>query len=306
MSVGAAIASHSVPQLGVSGMDTLTMTYVAGAVFVGNGTLGATNSVYYMNNAGSEIFTTPVPIFPGDANIGQGYCTDVMKHFCRRAYENLLAIVVPQNPATNNSMVCNMAAIRGGGTTAVAASTGTTAGLTQANLLGAQGNVTFASWERGVLNCTKFIAGGSGSRQNEFAMEASANSEGNPTQASQVLSSPLMLAISGNNSTTALQDTATHLIIVQFRVKLLDFLGGLNPTTIETPKPLRGEADQTGNRRWYPWVLGSETRARLGLKSMPCVVSPTVCNRDDEAVEYVRVVTRSALSGNNNSNSNAK
>jgi hypothetical protein len=206
----------------------LRIAYLSGYTLVGNGTLGTTEAVYFLDNTVSKVFTSPVPILPSDAAIGQTYVGDVFKHFARRRYRQIKLHVLSLIPNTSNSMVANIAPLRGGNIAPTVSNT-TGAALSQAGVMGMKGHMQIASWQSAVWDLTPFIAGGSGAAQDEFNSAISAAAESSPSQASVSLASPCGFAVSGLGATAAIEAVAVHAVIVELVVDLLDFVASITP-----------------------------------------------------------------------------
>lgn len=210
--------------------------FVHGYVYVGNGTLGATDQVYFINNAQTQVVSTAphhVPIRLGTdvVTAAPAYLTDVTKHFARYRVKKLSLELVSLQPSTANSMTVTVAPIRGAGDTdSVKSVTGTAAGATLQNTIAQAGARNCASWESMKMDITGSIAGGSGSKQNEFNTDM--RSDANLGGAVELQQTPAAYVISGSNSTAALRGTFTHMIIVRPLLDLLDFIAGnVNDTT---------------------------------------------------------------------------
>jgi len=223
-----AIATNLTRGLGLNDIKGLRIGYLAGYTYVGNGTLGATLGVYFLDATQNHVFTTPAPILPSDAAIGQSYVADVFKHFMRRTYRSVRVHLLSLNPNTANVAVVNFAPVRGGGILpAVTASTSSP--LSQAGVMGMNGHGQIASWQSAYADLSSFIAGGSGASQNEFNQATSAAAESSPSQASVSLASPCGFAIAGSATTAALEGLVLHAVIVEVVVDLLDFVASILP-----------------------------------------------------------------------------
>jgi len=225
--------------VGMKDLQAHEVSYVAGYVYVGNGTNGATDGVYFrcagvngiVPNAGSYAQGGQVPILPADVNIGQTYVKDIEKHYSRKRVRRIKMTLVSLQPATSNSMVVAVAPIRGcgqSGETAYAWTT-TDAAPTLQNTLGMAGAKSCASWESLTLDLTPYIAGGSGADQKEFsvATDASDAAWGNADLDLDMVA-PCAFIVSGQNSTSALRGTNTHYVLVSMVLDYLDFIAG-NP-----------------------------------------------------------------------------
>jgi hypothetical protein len=237
-----AVVFTRMPRIGMTDIRNHRVSWIAGYTFVGNGTNGAANAVLFQTAAKTYIMglsnglSGSVPILAGDSQVGASYVSDIEKHFARKVIKRMWLTVASLQPSTSNNMMCVVAASRGPGL----ASTGTATPLATAtpisqvftNVMSMQDAMTVDSFETKTMEITKFIAGGSGAKQNEFEINE-------PTDAaSTVLVSgsvpaidliglvPASLTVSGFNTTTGLQNTQVHAIIVEQEIDLLDYIGG--------------------------------------------------------------------------------
>jgi hypothetical protein len=233
----AANVSNVRRRVGMSDIRGHSMSWLAGYIYVGNGTLGATDSVYFcdptktytiVNNAG---IGANVPVAGGDALVGATYIGDVIKHFSRMRINSQRLILEPLQPSTANSMVALVAPQKGSSGIGKSA-TDTTAGLTYTNVISMNGMRQAASWESCSIDLTGFIGGGSGQKQNEFDINAGIDANGESSQSGYAARGviPTSFAVSGSNSTTGLRGTVTHAVFIEQSVDLLDYIGGNNAT----------------------------------------------------------------------------
>lgn len=223
-------------RIGMKDLMAHEVSYLAGYVYVGNGTLGATDGVYYQNVAKTEVAqpnNSPsepayhVPILPNSAKVGSTYVSDVGKHFARMRVRRARVELVSLQPATSNSMVAQLAPVRGAGDSDdLNFATGTTAALALADAIGMDGSKQCASWEGLTCDLTPYIAGGSGALQNEFNNDYRADTLVSTEFKNLNGIAPCCIAISGQNNTTALRGTQTHMIIVHLTLDYLDFIAG--------------------------------------------------------------------------------
>jgi len=204
----------------------MKLSWQMGTVFVGNGTLGASGSVYFRNLAGS-IYVSGVPVALNDSAtyLVPSYLQDVVKHFARLAVQKLRIRAVPIVSSTANSATLFIAPIRGGQFFATAPVSDTTASLTVGQMMTMKGVVGGAVYEEFGLDLTPYLAGGSGAKQNEVAV---ANEEF--TSATTVGADAQVLCgitIGGNVVTTSLNGYNTHYLLVDAELSLLDFIGGV-------------------------------------------------------------------------------
>jgi hypothetical protein len=202
------------------------ISWLAGYIYVGDGTLGATDGVYYQDVTKTYTLVGQVPILGADILVGQGYVKDEMKHYARLRIRRQRLRLISLQPSTANNMAVYIAPVRGTGDSPnCSANTNTTAALTVANTISMDDSTptpSYGSFERDI---SKDVAGGSGAAQNEF--DISAGVTGNVgSGGSYTMVAPTCLCVSGINSTTALRGTQTHMVVIDQIVDILDFLGG--------------------------------------------------------------------------------
>jgi len=270
----AARAFRMTRSLGLQDVEGLQISYLSGYLYVGNNTLGNNLSVYFVDSAGTHVFTSPVPLSPSDAAIGQSYVADVFKHFMRRRYRSIKLHCLSLQPNTTNNMVANVAPVRGGAITA-SVSTTTGSALAQAGVMGMKGHQQFPVWDGATYDLTPYIAGGSGSAQNEFNQSQSAAVESIPSAASLSLASPCGFAVSGSAITSTLEGENTHAVIIEMVVDLLDFVASILPGgTVNDPK----------STRFQPNDLCSSSSSQL----------TKIENRDEKSQASIQVQTASS------------
>jgi hypothetical protein len=272
--VGIAIRVRT-PTVGMSDLMQHRITWVAGTVYVGNGTLGATNSVYSAAQNPILLYTAGtgggfwIPFAPADVDVGSTYGASLLKLYrrfrIRQARVHLLTI---QSSTTNNAVIA-VAPCRGppGAAEFSSGATGTPAAQTLQNLMSISGMKSCDSFENMTLDLTPYIAGGAGARQDEFAI---ANSIAQGSDEGQVLDPigviPCAFQLAGNSTVSALQGTVTHNIICEMVCDLLDFVGAVpvvDPSALSGPRVsfLRGRPRPEENREERRGRLLSELSA---------------------------------------------
>jgi hypothetical protein len=224
--------SKRIPKVGLRDMRDLDISWLAGYTLVGNGTLGATDGVYFTDSTAAYIAPTnssgdAIPVAPGDAVLGATYIKDILKHFQRMTIKSVELNVLSINPSTSNSMTAAIMPAAGAGTiTQSLTNSSSSAGPSFTNVIGSEGAILVASWESARLDLTKYIRGGSGPKQNDFQLGyEGSGSIGTQTQYLQGVT-PCGYIISGINSTTALRATKVHALILTMKVDLFDFVAG--------------------------------------------------------------------------------
>lgn len=235
-SVGAAF-SASPSRVGMSDVTRHTISWLTGYVYVGNGTLGATDSVYFSTPGGKLVVANAtkglgVPLLPMDADVGASYAQDVMKHYGRYRVVDAWLDVSSVAPATSNSMVAIVAPARGNSLGVGQTVTDTTAAHTGVNVLGMAAAVQVPSWGSCRISLRSFIAGGSGPQQNEFNVNSGDGSTGIAGQDGYAgtMVVPASFVVTGSNQSAGLRGTNQHYVIATMVVDLLDFVGGMSAT----------------------------------------------------------------------------
>lgn len=243
--VGAVVRSR-ITRTGVSDIRHLRVSWVAGYTYVGNGTAGATNGVYFLCGGNSSRFAIQgnttnssgqVPILSSDLDVGAPYVSDIEKHFSRKCIHRMWVHVDSLQPSTSNNMMAVIGFSRGSNGLTFSIPR-TAAGFTNAansvqNVMSMKGAFTIDSWEHQTVDITEFIAGGSGAKQCEFDIGSNLSaasvyaSSGNSTTVDGDMLVPACFAVAGNNTTTGLQGTNVHQITFEQEVSYLDYLGGM-------------------------------------------------------------------------------
>jgi hypothetical protein len=234
-----AAKGSSAVKVGMTDLKSHRVSWITGYTYVGNGTIGATDEVLMQLTSGSSYVNASagsgvVPVLGSDTVLGKSYVSDVEKHFARKRITSCKLHLVSLQPSTANSMVAYVAPFRGPGPSGdTIYGTGTTAGPVLADVLSSAGAKSAPSWGNLTLDLTPYIPGGSGPKQNEFALnkdgdDASTNWGTGNTDLTMV--APCSFVVSGSNSTSGLRGTRVHMIIIEQVVDLLDFTGGVvNP-----------------------------------------------------------------------------
>jgi len=236
----AAYSMKSSIPLGMSDVRGHRVSWLAGYIYVGNGTLGATDSVYFVDPT-KALTVVPlsgygngVPIAGADSTVGASYVTDVMKHYARLRINRQLVQLRSLSKNTGNGMVVVIACRRGPADIGQTKSDATAA-ITYGNLISMAGYKSAGSWEDLDIDATSCIAGGNGAAQNEFDVNDGANAGplGNQAYFSRGVI-PSTFAVSGNNTTTALRGVTTHAVIITQFIDLLDYVGGVTSQSPES------------------------------------------------------------------------
>jgi len=203
------------------------LAYVAGAAYVGNGTLGATDGVYFLVPAANAWASGYVPIAPADATWGRTYINDIVKHYTRRIYHRIVIHYVPfgGGASSTSALTIGFAPLMGGSGAAVGyLSTNANPPFVVADCLGTSGGMAKPSWEGWSYDLTRYIRGGSGPKQNEFSSVTAANLSSSTAAAELREIIPCNFAFAGNSPAIAsYRGTSIGLVYVTLDVELLDF-----------------------------------------------------------------------------------
>lgn len=212
--------------MGISDLRAVNFAYQMGYVWIGNGTLGTNDNVYFADSSATYTVTGVVPILPADATLGASYITNVWKQFARVVYHRIRVHIMPVAAAVSSSTTIDvvLAPFRGGSGVPVF-KTDTTAGNSAVSAVGFSGAVQFDMWQGISMDITKFIAGGSGTRQNEFNVASSVAST-SETATTGTLIAPCGLFFAGDSTGSSYRGFGVGRVYVEILVDLLDFTGG--------------------------------------------------------------------------------
>lgn len=231
---------------GISNIRSLRMSWVAGYVYVGDGTFGTADAVYFQTATLTWLIlgmqarsSGQVPIAASDLDVGQIYNDDIEKHFARKVIKRMWIHVDSLQPSTSNNMMAVIGVSRGPGGMAYSVPIGSPTATVTSNTVNNVSSMTMSfpvdSWEHKTVEITDFIAGGSAARQNEFEIQSAPSSAGTdiyvttavPTISDGHGTVPACFAVAGNSTTVGLRGTRVHQITIEQEVDLVDFLGGM-------------------------------------------------------------------------------
>jgi hypothetical protein len=215
------------------------ISWIAGGVLVGDGTLGNANGVYFLDVAGTKVaqagvdgdnnpLASLIPICGPDGTYGASYVKAIFQLYRRVRYRAIRVSFVPLQSSTANNMTLSAAPIRGPPEyeEVVSLSTGANDTQTQASVMSMSGSQTRDSFEQLDLDLTPYIAGGSGPKQNEFS-NGGEDGKIADDSAGAIGRVPACFVVSGNSTLAALQGTVTHYVVVETIVDLYDFTGAM-------------------------------------------------------------------------------
>lgn len=235
--VPAAISSNQRARAGLDDVRDMEIAYDSAQVYVGNGTNGAANTVYFCGTDANSLFTfnSPFPILPmdqgGSPSWGQAYCADVFKHYARYRVKRVTAQYLPNNVSTANELSIYLAPVRGGCAGIAATSLSAAQPVQKYSIAAVQalkGACGGAAWEKPAIDLTPYVAGGTGPKQNEFSVYDTIGSNSGTNNEAV----PCAFVAAGYCGTAALQATYVGNVRVTMLVDLLDFIGNITLGTL--------------------------------------------------------------------------
>jgi len=235
-------------KVGMSDVKGHKVAWVLGYTYVGNGTNGTNNTVYFLDPLSTNLLvghsaalsgyysSGVAPVSFRDKVLGYGPLVDIAKHYSRYVIKRAQISVESLQPATSNNMMCIVAPTRGSGLASqnifVALATATVPGNTVADLTSMNGAVTVDSWETKTFDVTHYVAGGSGAKQNEFEIQQEVIAEevlnGPNVEGNHEGDIPFGIAVAGNSTTAGLEGTIVHQIVAILDLEFLDYVGGMS------------------------------------------------------------------------------
>jgi hypothetical protein len=267
--IGSAVRVR-VPTVGMSDLIQHRITWVAGTVLVGNGTIGSANAVFMANQAASEGYDAGsgggfwIPFAPADADVGATYAAAIMKLYRRVRIRRAAVHFRTIQSSTTNNLVVAVAPCRGPPGAAEIAGLSTTPNVVQSlqNLMSVSGMQSCDSFENMSLDLTPYIAGGAGANQNEFAIANTIAQSADPGQVLDPIGVvPCAFQVAGNSTVTALQGSVTHNIVCEMVCDLLDFVGAV--PVIDPSAFVAGKAAGLCRRHARSIETKEERRGRL-------------------------------------------
>lgn len=249
--VGSVVRSR-VTKNGIQDIRSLRVAWCAGFTYVGNGTNGTADSVYYAPFSGGTPkyliignttgISGQAPILSADPDVGAAYLEDVEKHFARKIIKRMWIHVDSLQPSTSNNMMAAIGVSRGPGGSDTSlpdvVATASVLANTVPNVLSMKKSFTVDSWEHSSHEITDCIAGGSGPRQNEFEVQGFAphvtvesfysNGSTGSTSMTTIGLVPASFAVAGNSTSAGLRGTNVHQITFEQEIDLVDFVGGMS------------------------------------------------------------------------------
>jgi hypothetical protein len=242
--IGAVVRTR-LTRVGMSDIRSHRVSWVAGYTFVGNGTNGTANSVYFQTASSTWLVkgqgsasSGQAPIAGSDLDLGATYVSDIEKHYARKVVKRMWIHVDSLQPSTSNNMMAVIGISRGPGGMAFSVPISLATAAIPSNTVNQVSSMKNAfpvdSWEHKSVEISEFIAGGSGAKQNEFEIQGAPGSNASIYVTSTVIPTidgdsliPACIAVAGNCTTTGLQNTKVHQITIEQEVDLLDYVGGM-------------------------------------------------------------------------------
>jgi len=240
--------------LGMSDLVDFEISYNPADIVLGGGTSSAlgTPGIAYWAPRGPGV-TPPMlltynflPVAPCDNYIGRNNMYDVMKHYSRKVVSSVKVYLTPELTNTGNNGLFAISATRGGTDTFGINSTTTATSLsvgTDTDVMTMKNAVPFRVYDSVEYDATWAIAGGSGAKQNEFAISNSDTNNstvvGNAVDGLGVIPCVLVMGGSAGGAYSTSNQTASHRCIIKMTISLLDYRGtfnALNP--LLDPKPV--------------------------------------------------------------------
>lgn len=214
------------PAGGMSDIKAMPISWPVGTGYVGNGGLGAANSVY-LQTAGTNSITA-VPVAPPDSIAGVSYLSDIFKHFARAIFHKVGVRSRPIGRGANSTTALSvaMAPLRGYDLRPSWKSD-TTAGMPTATIASMRGSQVFPTWTGCDLDLTPYITGGTGPSGREFNI-GSTSSSTSESGGVNSLAIPCGFFVGGDASDATLQGANVTEFIADAVVSLVDFLGGFS------------------------------------------------------------------------------
>jgi hypothetical protein len=146
------------------------VSWVAGGVYVGDGTLGAADNIYFSTADGTGIAnqttssrTALIPVAGQDGNYGATYVKALFELYRRVRYRSIRVHFVPLQSSTSNNLTLTAAPVRGspgyGEVVTPVTSGGTSLGTSQAAVMSMTGSKTRDSFEQLDLELTSYCWG---------------------------------------------------------------------------------------------------------------------------------------------------
>jgi len=228
-----------VPPVGLNDLLGHEQSWVAGQLWVGDGSDGVSGSLYFATNTFDPATTAglvpgnsgggQVPVLGSDASVGKSYISDIRKHFARIRVRKCKVTLVPLRPNTSTEAgIVTIAPVRGAGASGdtVVFKDATTAAPTIANTIAMAGAATGPTWQTVELDLTPYISNGTGPDQNEYATNLDADTTAWGTGAMDMdLTCPCAFVVAGTSNVSG-GAVYSHVVVVTQIVDLLDFIAG--------------------------------------------------------------------------------
>ncbi len=223
---------------GMSDLKAHTVRYLVGYLYVGNGTLGANDQVYFAlgSSGNSTVYKGIIPIAPADASFGQSYIADVVKHYALKRVRRVILSVKPYGVGTQSTAGISFSiAPYKSGSIVIAPVTDTTSANLENVVQGMRDCRSMPSWEGCDMDLTSYISNASGG--NVFTVNT------NTTIASRSVTDnvnaiPCGFAVAGTNAgATSNRGLAFATVSATVVLDTIDFIGGFAQTFPASPAP---------------------------------------------------------------------
>jgi len=188
-----------------------------------------------------------LPVAPADTFIGRTNVTDVFKHYERKVVTSVKVYLTPEITATNLNGLFAIAAVRGGSDTinCTQSASGTLTTFSDTDVMSLKNAMPFRIYDSVCYDATWAIAGGTGSKQNEFSILNTSTNSGTVVNSGVdgLGIIPCVLYIGGSSlgssgAGVSGSNIVTHRCIIVVKVHLLDYRG-----TISLNNPLFKDPD---------------------------------------------------------------
>lgn len=213
------------------------MRWLAGYLYVGNGTLGVQDDIYFVPNTTSNttVYVGALPFDGADAVFGASYVADVLKHYSKKIIRSGTLRIRPYGFGCSSTSGANIAVapIR---SDTIGYSTSTdakTSGTAFSAVVGMKGAMQAPSWAGIEIPMTPFIASAAGTK--EFL---NFRDSATPTDL-QGMAVPASWAVGGTNTSAGNRGNVVASVEGEWVCDLVDFVGGFTASVPGSRKPDR-------------------------------------------------------------------
>jgi len=231
--VRAPLSNAAVITRGMGVQDTrLHFSYVLGTVYVGNGTLGSSGSVYLKTALSGRLAYAQIPIAPFDTtDYGLAALGNFAKYFAQKRYRSVRVHIRPVATGCSTSAAADIAIapIRGGAYSFPVSTTTTAPSYSNTSVLSCQGGVLFPSWQPMDIDFTPFVSSAAGTKTFEEGGTSQPATNSIEANADEI---PCSFILTGDGGTVSNGQNYAH-IYADIDVDLLDWTGGIAASSPE-------------------------------------------------------------------------